>query len=229
MCTRYRLSIDEQELLATYVAELFLDAYRPRYNIAPTQEVPVLLRRETGRRIEGLRFGLVPGWAKDLSIGTRLLNARSETVSEKPSFRGAWRKRRRCAVPADGFYEWQKSPTGSGPKTPFAIQMADGRPFAMAGLWEAWGPDEDPLFSVTLLTTDANEELRGIHDRMPVILGSAEEWDRWIDPAVPSEALTDLLRPYPSEEMHGYPVSTYVNKPGNEGASCIEPVGADTH
>jgi len=225
MCTRYKLTIEEQELLATYVAEMFMDEYAPRYNIAPTTLVPVLVVREDARRIEGFRFGLVPSWAKEVSIGTRLLNARSETVAEKPSFRGAWKRGRRCAILADGFYEWQKAPSEKGSKTPYLIRMADGRPFAFAGLWERWGPDDDPLYSVTMLTTEPNELLAPIHDRMPVILGDASEWDSWIDPAIPSEELDGLFRSYPSDEMHAYSVSTYVNRPGNEGPKCTEPVG----
>jgi putative SOS response-associated peptidase YedK len=224
MCTRYKLTIEEQELLATYVAELFMDDYRPRYNIAPTQTVPALVIRDGKRRIEGFRFGLVPYWAKDVSIGNKLLNARSETVAEKPSYRGAWKHARRCAILTDGFYEWKAPAAGKGSKIPHVIEMADRRPFALAGLWERWGPDADPLQSVTILTTAPNELLGSIHDRMPVVLGDAEEWNAWVDPSIPSEELTTLFRPYPAEEMHAYAVSTYVNKPGNEGPQAAEPV-----
>jgi putative SOS response-associated peptidase YedK len=225
MCTRYKLTIEEQELLATYLGELFMLGYEPRYNIAPTQTVPALVRREEGRRIEGFRFGLVPFWAKDVSIGNKLLNARSETVAEKPSFRTAWKQARRCAILTDGFYEWQKPVSGKGSKIPHLIGMADGRPFAFAGLWERWGSDDDPLHSVTMLTTEPNELLAPIHNRMPVILGDRSEWDAWIDSSIPSEELDGLMRSYPSEEMHAYPVSTYVNRPGNEGPKCSEPAG----
>jgi putative SOS response-associated peptidase YedK len=227
MCTRYKLTIEEQELLATYVAEMFMDDYRPRYNIAPTQTVPVLVNREEKRRIEGFRFGLVPAWAIDSSIGNKLLNARSETVAEKPSFRGAWKHARRCAVLTDGFYEWKKPESEKGSKVPHVIEMADRRPFALAGLWERWGPGDDPLLSVTIVTTTPNDLLSSIHDRMPVVLGLAEEWDAWVDPAISSDDLTGLFRPYPAEEMHAYAVSTYVNKPGNEGPQCAEPAAPE--
>jgi len=225
MCGRYRLTIDQQEQLEVYVAELFEEEDRgSRYNIAPTQRVPVLVIQDDTRWIRGFRWGLVPSWAKDPAIGNRMINARSETVAEKPSFRTAWKHRRRCLVLTDGFYEWQKPADGKGPKIPHAIEMADGRPFGFAGLWERWGSEDDPLFTCTILTTDANELVKPIHDRMPVILGDAEEWDAWVDPDVPSDELDGLLRPYPSEELHAYPVSTYVNKPGNEGPECVDPV-----
>lgn len=223
MCTRYRLTMTEEELLATYVAELFLDDYGPRYNIAPTQPVPVLVSREGARRVEPFRFGLVPAWAKDPSIGNRLLNARSETVSEKPSFRGAWDHRRRCLVLADGFYEWQAPPSGTGPKTPHLVQMADGRPFGFAGLWERWGKEGDPLFSVTILTTEPNDLIGTIHNRMPVLIGDPEGWNAWVDPEIPSEDLRPLFRPFPAEELHLFPVDSFLNNPRHEGPACGAP------
>ena len=224
MCGRYRLSIDQQELLQIYVAELFLEDWHPRYNIAPTETVPVVVREGEGRRIEGFRWGLVPSWAKDPAIGNRMINARSETVAEKPSFRGAWRQGRRCLVPTDGFYEWQKPVQEKAPKVPHSIQAADGRPFAFAGLWESWKRDGESLRTFTILTTEASPGLRRIHERMPVILGDSAAWEAWLDPRTPESDLEQLFRPFPDEELHAYPVSTWVNRPGNDGPECVQPV-----
>jgi putative SOS response-associated peptidase YedK len=190
--------------------------------------VPVIAAPRGSRSLNALRWGLVPPWADDPKVGYRMINARSETAATKPAFRGAWKHRRRCLIPATGFYEWQKGPEPKAPKTPYWIQRADGRPFAFAGLWETWrGKEADapPLHSFTILTTSPNPYLERIHDRMPVILGEEKEWARWLDPQVASPEVADLLRPYPPEEMHAHPVSTYVNKPGNEGPACVEAVG----
>ncbi len=224
MCGRYALSIEQQEMLQVYLADLFLDDWRPRYNIAPTQDAPVLVQKDGELGIRTFRWGLVPFWAKDPSIGNRMINARSETVTEKPSFRAAWKHGRRCLVLADAFYEWQKPASGKGPKTPHAVRLADERPFGFAGLWESWNGEEGELRSFTILTTEPNELLRPIHNRMPVILGDREAWEAWVDPDVPSDDLEELLGPYLPEEMQAYPVSTYVNKPGNEGKECLRSV-----
>jgi putative SOS response-associated peptidase YedK len=226
MCGRYGLTMDQQDLLANYGAELFMD-HVPRFNIAPSQEVPVLVQDERGRRIEGFRWGLIPSWAKDPKIGYRMINARSETAARKPAFRDAWRARRRCLVLADGFYEWQQSPSGKGPKVPHWIRMADGRPFGFAGLWEEWGPQDGVIRTCTILTTEPNDLVKRIHDRMPVVLAEEAQWTAWVDPAVPSEEVEELLVAPPSEEMHAQPVSTFVNKPANEGPGCIAPVAED--
>lgn len=219
----------EQEALSViFGVEQFLSDYTPRWNIAPSLEVPVIAAPKGRRSLDALRWGLVPFWADDPKIGYGMINARSETVASKPAFRAAWKHRRRCIVPATGFYEWQKGPEPKAPKTPHWIHMADERPFAFAGLWETWkgkGEDAPPLHSFTILTTSPNPYVRHIHDRMPVILGEETEWARWLDPELPSDAVADLLRSYPGEEMHAYPVSTYVNKPGNEGPECVEAVG----
>jgi putative SOS response-associated peptidase YedK len=166
-----------------------------------------------------LKWGLVPSWAKDISIGAKLINARSETVTEKPSFREAF-KQRRCIIPADGFYEWQRT---EGRKQPFFFQMRDERPFGFAGLWERWqGATGQVIESCTILTTEANEVLRPVHDRMPVILHS-DDYELWLDEDVRKrEFLNDLLRPYPAKEMVSHPVSTAINSPGNQGATLIE-------
>ena len=223
MCGRYGLSLKREELDGAYPVDVILAEHRPRWNIAPTQDAPVLVSDRHRRFVDAFRWGLVPHWSKDPSMGARMINARSETVATKPAFRDAWRDRRRCLVLADGFYEWKRPAGGQGPKTPFWIGMEDGRPFGMAGLWERWGPKDAPLHSFTVLTTEPNPLLRQIHDRMPVVL-SPEHWERWVNPAVPSPALADLLAPLPADEMRAREVSTYVNNPAHEGEACAAPV-----
>jgi putative SOS response-associated peptidase YedK len=167
------------------------------------------------------RWGLIPSWAKDLTIGNQLINAQAETASIKPAFRAAFKKRR-CLILADGFFEWKKE---NRHKQPFHIRLRDGRPFAFAGLWEHWeGTEGKAIESCTILTATPNELLRSLHHRMAVILPSSE-YDRWLDPSMQQpDALQPLLRPYPSEEMTAYPVSTVVNNPRNDAPSCIEPL-----
>lgn len=195
-----------------------------RFNIAPTQPVAIVRLATDGERpqreLAFVRWGLIPGWAKDPSVGARMINARAETVAEKPSFRAAF-GRRRCLVLADGFYEWRR--TGRA-KQPYFIHLADHRPFALAGLWESWeGADHSSIESCTILTTQPNDLLRPIHDRMPVIL-SPESYDLWLDTsAAVSPALFDALRPYPAEAMVAYPVGTHVNSPSHEDPRCVEP------
>jgi putative SOS response-associated peptidase YedK len=179
----------------------------------------VRLARETGdRELVMLKWGLIPFWAKDPGIGSRMINARSETAAGKPSFRAAFR-RRRCLVLADGFYEWQKV---EGGKQPHYIRLADGGPFAIAGLWEHWeGPDESVIQSCTLLTTGPNDLLRPLHNRMPVIL-DAGDYDLWLDLEVQdAEKVQPLLRPFSPEAMDAYPVSRWVNRPQNDDPRCI--------
>ena len=192
----------------------------PRYNIAPTQEVAAVRQGEQGRELSMLKWGLVPSWAKDPGIGARMINARAESVADKPSFRSAF-KRRRCLILADGFYEWKK--TGARTKQPYYIFLRDRQPFAFAGLWEHWkGPDGGEMPSCTIITTGANELLSELHDRMPVILGE-EEYDRWLDPKFDdAETLKSLLGPYAALDMTCYPVSTIVNNARNETPECVE-------
>jgi putative SOS response-associated peptidase YedK len=174
------------------------------------------------QQIEFFRWGLIPFWAEDPAIGNRMINARSETLAEKPSFRAAYR-RRRCLVLADGFYEWRKEP-GSRSKTPYLVRMASGEPFAFAGLWEAWRPDDTPVLSCTIITTRPNELVAPIHNRMPVIL-PREAYDLWLDPGEKRPAELDpLLGPYPAAEMTAYPVSRIVNNPQNDVPEVVEPV-----
>jgi putative SOS response-associated peptidase YedK len=190
-----------------------------RYNVAPTQTVLAVREAPDGREATYLKWGLVPRWAKDPSIGNKLINARAETVTEKPSFREAF-TRRRCLVPMEGFYEWARR---GDRKRPFYFHMRDGEPFAVAGLWESWEGGGELLETCTLLTTEANELLAGYHDRMPVILRS-EDYDLWLDGGVRSaERLLPLLRPYPREEMTAYAVSLMVNSPSNDSPRCVEP------
>lgn len=199
-----------------------------RYNVAPTQQVPVVRFGEGGRELVQMRWGLVPSWAKDLSIGAKMINARAETVAEKPAFRAAF-KRRRCLLPADGFYEWQSGPDRA--KQPHFIGLQQDGPFAFAGLWEVWKNPEGPrVESCTIITTTANRRLSAIHHRMPVIL-SQEDYDTWLTaeapPAEPEakDQILGLLRPYPDEAMRSYAVSRHVNNVRNDDPGCLEPAG----
>ncbi len=223
MCGRYTLSKPE-EAIEAIGAEALADL-EARYNIAPTQEVPVVrTRRDTlGRVASNLRWGLVPWWAEDLSIGNRMINARAETLAVKPAFRDAL-TRRRCGVLADGFVEWHRTPTG---KQPFHIQRADRRPFVMAGLWERWkkGPD-GPVDSFTIVTTAANDAVGALHDRMPMIVAD-DALAQWLDPRIEDpEALAPLLAP-PDLPLALTPISRLINKPSNDDPACIEPVSLD--
>ncbi len=191
----------------------------PSYNIAPTQEVAAMVEEDETRKLEMFRWGLIPSWAKDPSIGNKMINARAETVSEKPSFRSAFKKRR-CLIVADGFYEWQKTDNG---KQPFYVRMKDSSPFAFAGLWETWDKEGEEVRSCSIITTDANDLMNEIHHRMPVIL-PPETYGVWLDRGFEErEAFSNMLRPYPSDEMEAYPVSRRVNKPANNEPSVIEP------
>lgn len=220
MCGRFTLTSPDGALVQFSLPDL--PSLEPRYNIAPTQPVAVVRMavQEAARELVMLKWGLIPYWAKDPGIGARLINARSETVAQKPAFRDAFRKRR-CLVVADGFYEWQKQ---NGGKQPFYIRMRDGGPFGMAGLWEAWRGPEGVIESCALITTDANDLMRPIHDRMPVIL-PARDYDLWLDRGFrQGDLLVPLLRPFPSEEMLAYPVSRRVNSPENDDPHCMEPL-----
>lgn len=225
MCGRYTLTTEADDLLDVFHVPEIPFEHRPRYNIAPTQLVPAVVRDHASRRMGLLRWGLVPPWADDPSIGNRLINARSETAARKPAFRESFRKRR-CLLVADGFYEWRKDGEGGGGKTPFWIHLPDRRPFAMAGLWERWQPPGgEALFTCTILTRNADERIRDVHTRMPVILdpGAGEEW---LDPDRAVADLDEILgRTFPGPlELH--PVSTLVNSPRNERPECIEPITA---
>jgi putative SOS response-associated peptidase YedK len=202
-----------------------MSLFDPRYNIAPTQDVAVIRADGAGRRTATMmRWGLVPSWSKAMTSGPPMINARSETLAEKPAFRSALRSRR-CLVPADGFYEWQLTPSGGkGKKQPYYIHRPDGQPFAFAGLWESWKNPESQLAieSCTIVTTAANAALSNLHDRMPVVLAPAD-YSLWLDPHVHEpEKLQHVLAPCGDDELVAEPVSTHVNRAANDDARCIE-------
>jgi putative SOS response-associated peptidase YedK len=221
MCGRFTLTAPADVVADHYQLSL-IPLLAPRYNIAPTQPVAaVRLDQAGGREWTHFRWGLVPSWARDLSIGSKMINARSETAAEKQSFRTAF-KRRRCLIPATGFYEWQKR---DGRKQPMYIQPVDGL-MSFAGLWEIWSSaDGDVLETCTILTTEPNELMAPIHNRMPVIL-DPEDYSAWLDPQSGPDLLMHLLRPAPAERLVAFPVSTAVNSPANDGPDCIEPLAA---
>ena len=212
-------------MLAEQFAAISDIVFEPRFNVAPTQPIAAVRLAPEGesprRELVPLRWGLIPSWAKEPSIGNRMINARGETAAERPAFRAAFR-RRRCLIPADGFFEWQRQGKA---KQPFFIQMEDESPFAMAGLWETWeGPDHSVIESCTILTTQPNELMEPIHDRMPVIL-PADSYGQWLGLRESSaESLKGLLVPFDAGLMKAQAVSTYVNRPTNEGPECIAPI-----
>ena len=222
MCGRFTLLTPASELSALFDGLRF-PTFQPRYNICPTQPVISVRIRDDEKEVVPLRWGLVPSWSKDLKIGARMINARSETVAVKPSFRSAF-KSRRCLVIANGFYEWKKEGKA---KQPYYISRSDDQPFCLAGLWESWTdksiPNAKPVESCTVLTTTANEIMAPLHDRMPVILDQ-EDFDFWLDPKFNDrEQLESLLVPYAADELQTYPVDTIVNKASNDTPKCIEP------
>ena len=219
MCGRFTLAADVKSFEDDIEHLLVQFSPGPRYNIAPTQQVATVLN-EARPRLAATRWGLLPRWAKDMGMGARMINARSETVHEKPSFKEPL-ARQRCLVLTDGFYEWKKE-AGSTRKTPYHISMRTRRPFAFAGLWDTWAnPDGGQLRTCTIITTDPNPLMADLHNRMPVILNAAT-WSEWLAPAPLSpERLHDLFLPYPAEGMEAYPVSTHVNKPVNDDSECI--------
>jgi putative SOS response-associated peptidase YedK len=223
MCGRYSITTPVEALRRLFCLAGPAPNLAARYNVAPCQDVPVVRAAGDGARsLAMLRWGLVPSWAKDAGIGNRLINARLETVHEKPSFRAA-AVARRCILPADGFYEWKKEGKA---KQPYRICLEDGAPFGFAGLWERW---RDPAGSVmetcAILTTEANEALRAIHHRMPVILDPAG-YAAWLDPGeTDAVAALSLPRPIAARRLVAYPVSRYVNAARNDDPACIEPRG----
>jgi putative SOS response-associated peptidase YedK len=229
MCGRYFLQRAPAEVARYFETVNPVPNFAASWNMAPTQEAPVLRRHpETGaRHLDLLRWGLVPRWAEDPSVGSRMINARADGVATKPSFRDAFRKRRAIAV-ADGFYEWRAPPAGSkGPKQPIAVAMADGQPMPLAALWEGWrGPDGAILRTFTIVTTEANAKLRAVHDRMPVIL-PREAWAAWLGEAPAEEAaLLELLRPAPPEAVRAWPVSPRVGRVAENDAALLDHVAA---
>ena len=221
MCGRYLITTPVEA-----IRQIFQVDQRPnlaaRYNVAPTQSVPIIRRGESGRELVTVRWGLVPFWAKDLKIGARMINAKAETVAEKPAFRDGY-KRRRCLVLADGFYEWKKI---EGGKQPYLIRLKSAGPLAFAGLWADWKDKEsgERIESCTIITTEPNALMASIHNRMPAIL-PPEAYDLWLDPdAADGRA---LLGPFPAEAMEAYPVSQRVGNVRNEGPDLAEPIAVD--
>ena len=249
MCGRYTIRL-LQPIVDMFGVAL-PDDFPTRYNVAPTEDVPVVRAApapgasggadaRAGMRLDLLHWGLVPSWADDPSVGNRMINARAETAATRPAFRDAMR-RRRCLVPADGFYEWKKlddadssgrggataaaNPRGKAHKAPrkqpYLFRMKNDRPFAFAGLWDTWWRDGEKLESFTILTTSPNELVAPVHDRMPVII-VPEDYARWLDPERNATDVQDLLRPYAAGEMEAIPVSKHVNTPANDDPRCVE-------
>ncbi len=222
MCGRFTLTVDPSELKDEFENYGFPSKYAPRYNIAPTQ--PVLAIPNDGKnKADFFVWGLIPSWAKDPAIGNRLINARGETLAEKPAFRGGY-KHKRCLILADGFYEWKAQP-GTKTKIPHFIHLKTGKPFAFAGLWDEWhAADGSQVRSCTIVTTTPNKLMAVIHNRMPVIL-SADDYPAWLDTADrTADSLNHLIKPFAAEQMEAYPVSTLVNSPANDKAECVLPV-----
>lgn len=217
MCGRFSLTVGDRDIAEAWNVHVPFDV-PSRYNIAPAQPVVVLLD-DGERRVDRFQWGLVPHWAKAPEIGNRMINARAETVFEKPAYRAA-AKRRRCLVLADGFYEWKRT---NGKKQPHHVRLKSGRPFGFAGIWEHWEGARGELRTCSIVTTEPNELMRPIHDRMPVIVQTELE-DLWLDPEIqdPTE-LGRALQPFPADGMEAYPVSTIVNSPGNDVAECVKP------
>ncbi len=222
MCGRYTLTVDLNALQSSFDIDVIaVSDWNPRYNIAPTQNLPVIYNEAGQRRLELFRWGLIPFWADDKGIGSRMINARAETVDSKPSFRAAF-KYRRCLIPADGFYEWQAQ--NGGPKIPMYFRREDEKPFAFAGLWEEWNKDGEIVRSYTIITTQPNDIVRPIHNRMPAIL-PPEAYECWLNtPPEDAKALKPiLLELFPSDPLETYPVSRDVNNPQNDSSHIIRP------
>ncbi|HSM72444.1 MAG TPA: SOS response-associated peptidase [Anaerolineales bacterium] len=222
MCGRFTLTVNPADLQDTFGDFIFPTKFAPRFNIAPSQPL-LAIPNDGANTADFFKWGLIPMWAKDPSIGNRLINARGETVAEKPSFRGSF-KYKRCLILADGFYEWKASP-GKKTKTPYFIHMKDRKPFAFAGLWDAWeSSDGSSIKTCTIITTEPNELMKPIHDRMPVILHT-RDYAKWLEasPQAP-EDLLPLIQSYSADEMSAYPVSTLVNKPSNDKPELVVPV-----
>lgn len=224
MCGRFTLNNEIEELMEEFMFNL-VGEYTPRYNIAPSQNILTVINRNEKRVGGYTRWGLVPTWSKDIKIGYKLLNARAETLVEKPSFKRAF-KQTRCVIPASGFYEWKKL---DKEKQPYLFKMEDDKPFVFLGLYDTWRNNNDNslLYSSTIITTTPNELTETVHDRMPVITQDNEIIDYWLDPKNENtEALKSLLIPYPAERMKAIRVSSIVNSPKNDVSECMEPINS---
>lgn len=224
MCGRFTLTVPVDVLLDRFDVEFFLqqEEYLPSYNVAPSQSVLAVINNGKHNRMGYLRWGLIPPWAKELSIGNKMINARAETLSEKPSFKNALKKKR-CLIIADSFYEWKR--IDSKTKVPMRIKLKSNELFAMAGIWEKWiSPEGTQIYSCSVITTKANSLVKDIHDRMPVILHPEDE-KRWLDPSVEDpKRLNDLLKPLEPELMETHEVSTLVNSPKNNSIELIQKI-----
>ena len=218
MCGRFTLTLDPGEVQEMLDLGPYLQVYEPRFNISPSQPIAVV-RDPEKKSIEMFRWGLVPFWAKDVAICNRMINARAETLAEKPSFRASF-KSKRCLVLADGFFEWSIQNPVSG-KNPYYFQVDGGKPFTFAGLYDAWKTEDgDSLYTCTIITCEPNSLLEKYHNRMPVILATQNRWD-WLNVSVSEEALLDMLKPYPSQEMSVRKVSKAVNSPQNDSPDIL--------
>ena len=223
MCGRYRLSRRKQVVEEHFASVSEEEDWGPRYNIAPTQPIPVIRQnpKEPFRELSLVRWGLIPSWAKDSSVAAKMINARSETAATKPAFRDAL-KSRRCLIPADGFYEWMRTAKA---KQPYCFEVNEGELFAFAGLWDRWkDPSGNWVKTCSILTTTPNAVTSAVHDRMPVIL-DPNDYNLWLDPGMTNaRVVSELLKPYDAKSMRSYPVSTRINSVVNDDAECSAPV-----
>jgi putative SOS response-associated peptidase YedK len=224
MCGRYTIAVEQKVLEKRFGVEQYGGKHKHRYNVAPTQDNPVVLIQEQGKRIMvPMKWGMIPSWAKDESIGNRMINARIETITQKPSFKSAFFKRR-CLIPSDGYYEWKKT-SKTGRKTPLRVVLKSRKPFAFAGLWSVWkNKAGEPIRSYTIITTAADELIKRIHTRMPVIVKPENE-SLWIDPEVTDQdALMKALVPVPADQIEMYEVAPLVGNQRNDVEKCIQPI-----
>lgn len=219
MCGRFAQLQTVSELIKAYFVDDVLTEVSPGYNIAPGSRILSIIRKDGKRLLVDFQWGLIPHWTRERAAGRGLINARAESISQKPSFRSAFRARR-CLIPASGFYEWKKE---GRIKIPYYVRLLSGRPFTFAGIHEAWvSPGGGEVATCAIVTTGPNEVMKEIHDRMPVILGDNYR-DAWLDPSLSPEDALALLKPYPDDSMEAYPVSTLVNSPKNDSPECIRP------
>ena len=219
MCGRFAQLQTIRDLIKAYFVDDVLTHVSPGYNIAPGTRILSLIRKDDKRLLVDFQWGLIPRWARDQAAGRGLINARAESISQKPSFRNAF-KARRCLIPASGFYEWKKE---GRIKIPYYIRLLSGQPFTFAGIHETWvSPGGDEVATCAIITTGPNEVMKQIHDRMPVILGDNYR-DAWLDPSLGPEEALSFLKPYPDHAMEAYPVSTLVNSPEHDSPECIRP------
>ncbi|WP_028390981.1 SOS response-associated peptidase [Bacillus cihuensis] len=222
MCGRYTLFTDIEEIMDRFdIKAPFIDEYQFSYNIAPSHSVLSVINDGTTNRLGYLRWGLIPFWAKDEKISYKMINARAETIAEKPSFKNAYKKKR-CLILADSFYEWKKTPER---KIPMRIKLKTDEPFAMAGLWESWkSPEGRPIYSCSVITTTPNKLMSSIHDRMPVILKPEDE-KVWLDPSIhDTDYLQQYLKPFDALQMEAFEVSSQVNTPKNNSPNLIQKI-----